>query len=110
MALASGFSEKRLGNIDAHLQRLVDKWNEWFSAMIFIRRSDIQPLQMVLRSIIIDNQTATEISSSMEITDRPNQQGIKMAAVLITMLPIMCIYPFLQKHFAKGIMIGAIKT
>jgi putative aldouronate transport system permease protein len=89
---------------------LVDKWNEWFSAMIFIRRSDIQPLQLVLRSIIIDNQTAAEISSSMEITDRPNQQGIKMAAVLITMLPIMCIYPFLQKHFAKGIMIGAIKA
>jgi putative aldouronate transport system permease protein len=89
---------------------LVDKWNEWFSAMIFIRRSNIQPLQLVLRSIIIDNQTAAEISSSMEITDRPNQQGIKMAAVLITMLPIMCIYPFLQKHFAKGIMIGAIKA
>ncbi|MDR1972357.1 MAG: carbohydrate ABC transporter permease [Treponema sp.] len=89
---------------------LVDKWNEWFSAMIFIRRSDIQPLQLVLRSIIIDNQTAMEISSSMEITDRPNQQGIKMAAVLVTMLPIMCIYPFLQKHFAKGIMIGAIKA
>jgi putative aldouronate transport system permease protein len=89
---------------------LVDKWNEWFSAMIFIRRNDIQPLQLVLRSIIIDNQTATEISSSMEITDRPNQQGIKMAAVLVTMLPIMCIYPFLQKHFAKGIMIGAIKA
>jgi putative aldouronate transport system permease protein len=89
---------------------LVDKWNEWFSAMIFIRRSDIQPLQLVLRSIIIDNQTAAEISSSMEITDRPNQQGIKMAAVLVTMLPIMCIYPFLQKHFAKGIMIGAIKA
>jgi putative aldouronate transport system permease protein len=89
---------------------VVDKWNEWFSAMIFIRRNDIQPLQMVLRSIIVDSQTATEISSSMDITDRPNQQGIKMAAVLVTMLPIMCIYPFLQKHFAKGIMIGAIKA
>ncbi|GHU07540.1 putative ABC transporter permease protein YtcP [Spirochaetia bacterium] len=88
----------------------VDKWNEWFNAMIFIRRNNMQPLQNVLRSIIVDAQTATEISSSMEISDRPNTQGVKMAAVIVTMLPIMCIYPFLQKHFAKGIMVGAIKA
>jgi putative aldouronate transport system permease protein len=88
----------------------VDKWNEWFNAMIFIRRNNMQPLQNVLRSIIIDAQTATEVSSSIEISNRPNTQGVKMAAVIVTMLPIMCIYPFLQKHFAKGIMVGALKA
>jgi putative aldouronate transport system permease protein len=88
----------------------VDKWNEWFNAMIFIRKNNLRPLQNVLRSIIIDSQTATEISSSIEISNRPNTQGVKMAAVIVTMLPIMSIYPFLQKHFAKGIMIGAIKA
>jgi putative aldouronate transport system permease protein len=88
----------------------VDKWNEYFNAMIFIRKAGLQPLQMVLRSIIIDSSTATQVSSSIAITERANTQGVKMAAVIVTMLPIMLIYPFLQKHFAKGIMVGAIKA
>lgn len=46
----------------------------------------------------------------MAIEDRSFSSGIKMAAVVVTMLPIMCVYPFLQKHFAKGVMVGAIKA
>jgi putative aldouronate transport system permease protein len=88
----------------------VDKWNEWFNAMIFIRRSDIQPLQMVLRAMIVEARPADEVRTLASVMERSFPMGIKMAAVLVTMLPIMCIYPFLQKHFAKGIMLGAIKT
>jgi putative aldouronate transport system permease protein len=89
----------------------VDKWNEYFNAMIFIRRGTLQPLQTVLRAIVIDAQTSTDVSASFtQVIDRTNTQGIKMAAVMVTMVPIMCIYPFLQKHFAKGILIGAIKA
>jgi putative aldouronate transport system permease protein len=88
----------------------VDKWNEWFGAMIFIRRNSLQPLQLVLRSIVFDSITATENAAAMVLIERPFTMGIKMAAVIVTMLPIMLVYPFLQKHFAKGVMIGAIKA
>jgi putative aldouronate transport system permease protein len=88
----------------------VDKWNEWFNAMIFIRRAEIQPLQQVLRSIVLDSVTASQTATTITLLERPFPIGIKMAAVMLTMLPIMCIYPFLQKHFTKGMMIGAIKA
>lgn len=88
----------------------VDKWNEWFNAMVFIRSADIQPLQNVLRSMIVDSQAMGEASALVSIEDRPFTSGIKMAAVVVTMVPIMCIYPFLQKHFAAGVMVRAIKA
>lgn len=88
----------------------VDKWNEWFNAMVFIRDADIQPLQLILRSMILDSQVADEASAIVSIEDRSFTNGIKMAAVVVSMLPIMCVYPFLQKHFAKGVMVGAIKA
>jgi putative aldouronate transport system permease protein len=88
----------------------VDKWNEWFNAMIFIRRGAIQPLQVVLRSIVMDSAAQGQLNVNAAMIDRAFTSGIKMAAVMVTMLPIMCIYPFLQKHFAKGILVGAIKA
>lgn len=78
--------------------------------MVFIRSADIQPLQNVLRSMIVDSQAMGEASALVSIEDRPFTSGIKMAAVVVTMVPIMCIYPFLQKHFAAGVMVGAIKA
>lgn len=88
----------------------VDKWNEWFFPMVFIRKSSIQTLQLVLRSMILDSQLQDELSAQVAIEERPFTNGIKMAAVIVSMLPIMCVYPFLQKHFAKGVMVGAIKA
>jgi putative aldouronate transport system permease protein len=88
----------------------VDKWNEWFNAMIFIRRGAIQPLQVVLRSIVMDSAAQGQLNTNVAMVDRAFTSGIKMAAVMVTMLPIMCVYPFLQKHFAKGILVGAIKA
>jgi putative aldouronate transport system permease protein len=88
----------------------VDKWNEWFNAMIFIRKMNIQPIQLVLRSIVIESQVADEMSAQVSLNERSFTNGIKMAAVIITMLPIMCVYPFLQKHYAKGVIVGAIKA
>lgn len=88
----------------------VDKWNEWFHAMIFIRKNEIQPLQLVLRSIVLDSQVMDTQSAQVTIEDKNFTTGIKMAAVLMTMVPVMCVFPFLQKHFAKGVMVGAIKA
>jgi putative aldouronate transport system permease protein len=87
----------------------VDRWNEWFNSMIFIRRNTIVPLQLVLRNIVVDSRMAASLSISGPYQAR-FADGMKMCAVLVTMLPIMCFFPFLQKYFVKGIMIGAIKT
>ena len=92
----------------------VDRWNEWFNAMVFIRNTEMTPLQLVLRSIVIDAQMidSSALGGSSAATDSMVRfaQGMKMAAVFVTMAPIMVVYPFLQKYFVKGVLVGAIKA
>lgn len=89
----------------------VSIWNEWYDAMIFLRKADMLPLQNVLRSIIQETEIATTATGSIAAMGGPRfDDGIKMAAVFLTMVPIMCFYPLLQKYFTKGIMVGAIKS
>lgn len=88
----------------------VQLWNEYFMSMIFLRSNDWQSLQQVLRSIVMDSQVVDESTIMSDIGDKNFTDAIKMAAVMATMIPVMCIYPFLQKYFTKGIMIGAIKA
>jgi putative aldouronate transport system permease protein len=89
----------------------VDRWNEWYSAMIFIRSIEITPLQLILRSIILASEFATTASSSTSVVmGALFSKGLKMAAVIVTMAPIMLTYPFLQRYFVKGITLGAVKA
>ena len=88
---------------------MVDRWNEWYNALIFIHDNSIIPLQVVLRSIVMES-TSSSNTSSAQAAVRNFDMGIKMGAVMLTSLPIMCVFPFLQKHFAKGVMVGAIKA
>jgi putative aldouronate transport system permease protein len=87
----------------------VDRWNEWFNAMVFLRRNDLIPLQLVLRSIVMDSTIVNSLSIAGPRIPRFTE-GIQTATIMVTMLPIMCFFPFLQKYFVKGIMIGAIKA
>lgn len=87
----------------------VDRWNEWFNAMIFLRRRDLIPLQLVLRNIVMDTVIVDSLSISGPRIPRFTE-GIQSATIMVTMLPIMCFFPFLQKYFVKGIMIGAVKA
>lgn len=82
-------------------------WNEWFWSMLLIDSGSKMTLQTVLRAIICEATVDADISSG-DVTDLFSQ-GVKMAAVVMTMVPIMCVYPFLQKYFVKGVMIGAVK-
>lgn len=92
----------------------VDRWNEWFNAMVFIRNTEMTPLQLVLRSIVIEAQMvdSSALGGSMAASESMTRfaQGMKMAAVFVTMAPIMVVYPFLQKYFVKGVLVGAIKA
>jgi len=91
----------------------VDRWNEWWFARIFIKSASLQPLQLVLRSMVLESNLMEQLSADTGavIIDRERfSDGMKMAAVMITMLPVMCVFPFLQRYFVKGVLIGAIKS
>ncbi|MBE5867254.1 MAG: carbohydrate ABC transporter permease [Lachnospiraceae bacterium] len=90
------------------LYYLVDRWNEWYYAMLMVRDTKRTPLQLVLRNIVLESQNLDNIvTESVELFTF--SAGIKMGAVVVTVIPVMCVYPFLQKYFTKGIMIGAVK-
>ena len=88
----------------------VGYWNAWYWPSLMLTRQGTQPLQLVLRSIA--NQ-ASELefqgSASGMMSEDMFSYGMKMAAVVATMLPIMCVYPFLQKYFTKGVLVGSVK-
>ena len=86
----------------------VDRWNEWWNGMLFIKSADKQPLQLVLRNIIQDVSSNMD-SVSAAGAEMPFDEGIKMASTIVSMLPIMLLYPFLQRYFVSGLTIGAVK-
>ena len=88
----------------------VGYWNQWYDSMIFIRQANKLPLQNVLRSLIQNTEIVTTATSSLAALGQSQySDGIKMAAVILTMVPVVCFFPLLQKHFTKGIMVGSIK-
>ncbi len=91
----------------------VDRWNEWFHSLIFLRKNNFRTLQTILRSIINDAQISDVSGAASALGEAKSVKaikGMKMASIVLTMLPIMCVYPFLQKYFVKGMLIGAIKA
>lgn len=88
----------------------VASWNSWFNAMIYLqKRRDLQPLQLILRGILIENDTLSMTQGGNGGDAESISETIKYAVIVVSTLPILVIYPFLQKYFAKGIMIGAVK-
>lgn len=88
----------------------VGYWNSYFNAILYIRDAALRPLQVLLREMVTQTQMDTTGSGMMIGADMGiNSQTIKMAAIIASILPIACVYPFLQKYFAKGLMNGAIK-
>lgn len=84
----------------------VDHWNDFFSAIMYINDKVRWPLQLFLRSMLFENDAAyASGGDSLFLLGQP----MKMAAVMLAIIPIMCVYPFFQKHFTKGMMIGAVK-
>ncbi len=87
----------------------VDKWNGWFYASVFIKSRELFPLQLVLREILISNSTDS-MSIGASAGDRFQiGETIKYATIIVATFPIMCVYPFLQRYFVKGVMVGSLK-
>lgn len=87
----------------------VGHWNSWFSALIYIKDRTKFPLQLILREILLGNQTSDMGGATNYSEGNLIGESIKYAVIIIATLPILCIYPFLQKYFVKGVMIGAVK-
>jgi putative aldouronate transport system permease protein len=88
----------------------VANWNRWFDSLIYLRDRALYPLQLVLREILISNDTSSMTTSAISASDKePLGLTIKYATVIIATVPILTVYPFIQKYFIKGVMIGAIK-
>ena len=93
---------------------IVGHWNSWYSALLYLKTTDKQPLQLFLRKIIVqedmgntyaNTSTAGLLASSGQMV----KENAQMAAVVLTIAPIMAIYPYIQKYFVKGVMIGSLK-
>ena len=85
-------------------------WNSWFNAMIYLqKRRDLQPLQLILRGILIENDTSNMQDGNVGQDTESIAESIKYAVIVVATLPILAIYPFLQKYFAEGITLGAVK-
>ncbi|CAM3403476.1 carbohydrate ABC transporter permease [Paenibacillus lupini] len=88
----------------------VGHWNNFYSALLYINDPQKWPLQVMLRQIVLLSQTAAGDINSMDPNFvAPPDQSIKMAVIVIGTIPILLVYPFLQKHFAKGVLIGSVK-
>lgn len=86
----------------------VSQWNSWFNAMIFLRDRELYPLQLFLREILVLSDTSSMMTEI--VGDRAQVgQTIKYATIIFTTIPILLVYPFLQRYFIKGMMIGAVK-
>ena len=96
----------------------VGRWNEYFSAMIYLNSKDYYPLQLVLRNILLESQARLASMDKELLTDEEiafimkqfyQSEAMKYSVIFIASLPMLILYPFIQKHFVKGVMVGSVK-
>ncbi|GHU67520.1 hypothetical protein FACS189447_09770 [Spirochaetia bacterium] len=92
---------------------IVNTWNSWFSALVYLPSLDWQPLQLFLRRILVDSQTPTGVLSSEAAEEMVRRRlayaQLKYALIIFSSLPVIFTYPFFQKYFMKGVMLGSLK-
>lgn len=87
----------------------VGHWNAYMDALIYLRDKDLYPLQLVLQGILISNSTDSMMNSVADVDKGLIQETIKYATIIAATVPILLLYPFLQRYFVKGVMLGSIK-
>ena len=83
-------------------------WNEWFTAMIYVQTPGKQVMQVLLRRMLIEAQIASLYDDGTAVVEQ-TEDAIKAVTIYVTILPIICIYPFVQKYFIQGLTSGAVK-
>nr|WP_300766465.1 carbohydrate ABC transporter permease [uncultured Acetatifactor sp.] len=92
------------------LYYVVQHWNSWFNAMIYLQSREKYPLQLFLREILVSGTSNSAASQGFDMTELDQyKQLVKYCTTILATAPILCIYPFLQKYFVKGVLIGSVK-
>ena len=86
----------------------VAHWNDWFNALVFVRDQELYPVQLVIRNLF-NQPNQIDMLSNISAYAKMTPTSVKMASVVIAVLPILCVYPFLQKYFIYGMYTGAVK-
>ena len=89
----------------------VAHWNDYMNGLIYLRSESLYPLQLVLRGILVQNQASADMMGDIEsmIAQQEAAELIKYGLIIVSSLPVLVVYPFLQKYFAKGVMVGSLK-
>lgn len=87
----------------------VGQWNSYFNAMIFLQDETLYPLQLVLKEILIASESTVGGSGETILEQFRLANQLKYVSVIVSSLPVLCLYPFVQKYFAQGVMIGSLK-
>jgi putative aldouronate transport system permease protein len=91
------------------LMYAITQWNSYFDALLYIRDPDLYPLQLVLRNILILNQSVTGMDAAEMLRRQELADLLKYSLIVVATVPMMLIYPFVARYFTKGVMIGAVK-
>jgi putative aldouronate transport system permease protein len=84
-------------------------WNDYFNPMLYINDPGLKPLQLYLRDIVMDADSSSALNKSVDDMMNISPEGIRSATVIASIIPMLLVYPFLQKHFVKGVLIGSVK-
>jgi len=84
-------------------------WNNYYLAMMYVSSRRLWPLTLVLRELIVESNSVTNVSELLTAESRANPFTLRMAAIIITVLPILVVYPFMQKYFIQGLSLGSVK-
>lgn len=90
----------------------VGHWNAWFNAMLYLRKRELFPLQLIIREVLISNEVKdlAGVAGDANGADRDQYKHlVQYCTIVVATLPILCAYPFMQKYFVKGVMIGSVK-
>jgi putative aldouronate transport system permease protein len=88
---------------------MVNHWNAWFDGMIYMNKPEMKPLATYLRTVIINLDMSEMTSDDMELFIRLSDRSLRSAQIIIAIIPILSVYPFLQRYFVKGIVLGSVK-
>lgn len=84
-------------------------WNDYFHPMLYINDAGLKPLQLYLRDIVMDADSSNAVNKSVDDMMNVSPEGIRAATVIASIIPMLLVYPYLQKHFVKGVLIGSVK-
>ena len=88
---------------------MVNHWNSWFDGLIYMTSANMKPLQTYLRMVVIQLDMSKATMNDVEMLKMLSDRGLRSAQVIIAMIPILAVYPFLQRYFVKGIVLGSVK-